>query len=85
MMKFSKGEKATTRNLENANIAVSPICLCCMGMSHACGDGKNEANLTIDEVTSLEEMFRTRRSMKRTFGHHKTKGDTYENSTNNFR
>jgi hypothetical protein len=27
-----------------------------MGMIHACGDEKDEANLTIDEMTSLEEM-----------------------------
>lgn len=48
MMKFSKVENARTGNLGNANIAVSPIGLGCMGMSHAYGDEKDEANLTDD-------------------------------------
>jgi hypothetical protein len=46
MMKFSKGENARTRNLGIANIAVSLIGLCCIGMSHAYGDLKDKANLT---------------------------------------
>jgi hypothetical protein len=47
MMKFSKGENARTRNLENADIAVTTIGLC-LGMSHSYGDLKDKANLTDD-------------------------------------
>jgi aryl-alcohol dehydrogenase-like predicted oxidoreductase len=56
MMKFRKGENSRTRNLGNANIAISPIALGCIGMSHAYGDEKDEANLTVDEMTTLVDM-----------------------------